>query len=146
MNQETCEEYLETIYKISNGSLKRAVHTGEIAKKIGVSPPTVTEVLPILEKKGYLSYKPYYGVQLTEDGLTLGKTIVRTHRILEVFLKKNFSMDLATMHEKACQMEHIFDSAMIDELCKKLGAPHKCPDGNNIPKCTKQSCPLENDF
>jgi DtxR family transcriptional regulator, Mn-dependent transcriptional regulator len=143
MNLETCEEYLETIYKISKGSLKKPAHTGEIAKKMGLSPPTVTEVLPILEKQGYLIYKPYYGVKLTEKGMKMGRNIVRTHRVLEVFLQQYFSMDLNTLHNKACQMEHIFDSKMIDEMCKRLGAPTKCPHGNDIPSCYKEHCPLE---
>ncbi|MFO7678279.1 MAG: metal-dependent transcriptional regulator [Thermoplasmatota archaeon] len=145
MNLETCEEYLETIYKISNGSVRKLVKTGEIAKKMGLSPPTVTEVLPILEKQGYLTYKPYYGIILTEKGMKMGRKIVRTHRILEVFLQEYFSMDLTTMHNKACQLEHIFDSAMINEMCKKLGAPTKCPHGNDIPTCTNKYCPLETD-
>ncbi len=146
MNRETREEYLETIYKISDGSTESSVRTGEIAKEMGLSPPTVTEILPQLEEQGYLNYKPYYGVTLTKKGLDVGMTIVRTHRVLEVFLKKYFSLPPEEMHQKACQMEHIFDIDMIDEMCKRMGAPTKCPHGNDIPGCKKDSCPLEGDL
>lgn len=145
MNQETCEEYLESIYILTNGSVKKIVKTGEIAKKMGLTPPTVTEVLPNLEKKGYLTYKPYYGIQLTKKGIKIGRSIVRTHRVLEVFLHQYFSMDLNTLHTKACQLEHIFDSKMIDEICKRLGAPTKCPHGNDIPSCYNKHCPVQGD-
>lgn len=142
MNKETCEEYLEAIYKLSGASCKSAVKTGEIAKEMGLSPPTVTEILPLLEKEGYLTYKPYYGVKLTEKGMIMGMGIVRKHRVLEVFLDRYFSLDTDDMHDKACQMEHIFDMDMIDEMCKRLGGPTECPHGNEIPGCNKESCPL----
>ena len=142
MNKETREEYLETIYKISGGSTEKSVHTGEIAKEMGLAPPSVTEVLPMLEESGYISYKPYYGVKLTEKGRKEGMQILRTHRVLEVFLERYFSLEPDAMHEKACQMEHIFDSDMIDEMCKRLGAPNKCPHGNEIPGCNKDNCPV----
>ncbi len=142
MNRETREEYLETIYKISGGSVDRPVHTGEIAKKMELSPPTVTEILPLLEKEGYLRYKPYHGVKLTQKGRHLGMTIVRNHRVLEVFLDQYFSISKDKIHEKACQMEHIFDKDMINEMCKRLGAPTKCPHGNDIPECDKENCPF----
>lgn len=143
MNPETIEEYLETIYKISNGSLKQPVRTLEIAKKMNLKPSTVTEALPILKKEGYLLYKPYYGVILTKKGKKMGRNIVRKHRVLEVFLEQYFSLDKNKMHDKACQMEHIFDSEMINKLCKELGAPNICPDGHRIPSCHKKNCPLE---
>ncbi|MGM0404630.1 MAG: metal-dependent transcriptional regulator [Thermoplasmatota archaeon] len=145
MNKETREEYLENIYKLSLEREKENVKTGEIADKMGLSPPTVTEVLPVLEEEGYIEYIPYYGVKLTEDGESLGKNIVRTHRVLEVFLKKYFSLDRDRLHEKACQMEHIFDEEMIDEMCKRLGAPEKCPHGKKIPPCDFEECPVEGD-
>ncbi len=145
MNQETREEYLETIYKISGGSTERSVRTGEIAKAMNLAPPSVTEILPLLEEEGYLVYKPYYGVKLTSKGLDIGMRIVRTHRVLEVFLDEYFDLDVEDMHEKACQMEHIFDKEMIDEMCKRLGAPTRCPHGNDIPACDKTECPVEGD-
>ncbi|MFO7792527.1 MAG: metal-dependent transcriptional regulator [Candidatus Saliniplasma sp.] len=145
MNKETREEYLENIYKLSLEREKEKVKTGEIADKMGLSPPTVTEVLPVLDEEGYIEYIPYYGVKLTEDGVNLGKNIVRTHRVLEVFLKRYFSLDQDQLHEKACQMEHIFDEEMIDEMCKRLGAPGRCPHGKKIPSCDFEECPVEGD-
>ncbi|MFW6142543.1 MAG: metal-dependent transcriptional regulator [Candidatus Saliniplasma sp.] len=145
MNRETSEEYLETIYKLSNGSTEESVRTGEIAKEMGFAPATVTEVLPKLEEEGYLVYRPYYGVTLTKKGLDLGMNVVRIHRVLEVFLERYFSLDSEQLHEKACLMEHIFDKDMIDEMCKRLGGPTECPHGNEIPSCRKKNCPLEGD-
>jgi DtxR family Mn-dependent transcriptional regulator len=142
MNQETREEYLETLYKLSKGPYN--IKTGQIAEFLEVSPSTVTEVLPTLEDEGYIEYLPYYGVKLTEKGLEEGKRIVRTHRILEVFLVRYFSMNNQELHEKACKMEHIFDEEMINIICEKMGAPDRCPHGNKIPACSKNECPIDN--
>ncbi len=147
MNKETIEEYLETIFKLTlqKGKDEENVKTGEIADHLGLSPPTVTEVLPVLEEMGYITYKPYYGVKLTEEGRNIGERIVRTHRVLEVFLDRYFSIDSGKIHEKACQMEHIFDIDMINEMCKRLDAPTKCPHGKPIPECHISKCPVKGD-
>ena len=122
---------------------KDKIKTGEIAENLDVSPPTVTEVLPLLEEEGYLEYIPYHGVKLTEKGHNEGKRIVRSHRVLEVFLKKYFTLDEDVLHEKACQMEHIFNEEMIDIICEELGQPKICPHGNEIPECEKDCCPAD---
>ncbi len=140
MNLETMEEYMEAIYKLADGSQEKKVKTGEIAAKMGISPPSVTEVLPTLEQEALINYEPYYGITLTEKGLEMGMNVVRKHRVLEVFLEEYFSLDKDEMHEKACKMEHIFSKEMIDEMCRRLGAPNKCPHGRDIPSCDKDNC------
>ncbi len=140
MKKETEEEYLETLYKLYKDSKEDKIKTGEIADHLGVSPPTVTEVLPMLEEKGYLEYIPYYGVKLSDKGHKEGERIVRSHRVLEVFLFRYFSLEHEILHEKACQLEHIFNSEMIDILCDKLGRPKRCPHGNEIPTCGQNCC------
>lgn len=146
MNKETREEYLETLYKLSiKNKGGRNIRTNEIAEMLNVSPSTVTEVLPILEKDGYAEYLPYYGVKLTEKGRELGKRIVRTHRLIEVFLNRFFTIDKKKLHKKACQLEHVFDLDMINEMCRRMGAPKRCPHGRKIPFCEIKKCPLDSD-
>lgn len=143
MNKNTREEYLETLYKLSKRKGGEMVKTGEIADAMGISPPSVTEVLSVLDEDGFIEYLPYKGARLTEKGREEGKRIVRTHRVLEVFLFEYFSLDKDEIHEKACEMEHIFDIEMIDVMCERLGAVAKCPHGKKIPSCEKEECPVE---
>ncbi|MEF8873398.1 MAG: metal-dependent transcriptional regulator [Candidatus Thermoplasmatota archaeon] len=145
MNQETREEYLEALYKISLKGQKHKIKTGEIAEKMGISAPSVTEVLHKLEEEGLIEYRPYHGVELTAKGRGEGKRIVRTHRVLEVFLDEFFSIPEKDIHDKACELEHIFDTDMVDEICERLGAPSACPHGNEIPDCGEQTCPIDGD-
>ncbi len=134
MNKETKEEYLETLYKLSLDSKSKKIKTGEIAEDLRVSSPSVTEVLPKLESEGYVVYRPYHGVELTEKGKKEGRRIVRTHRVLEVFLNDFFDIPDSKIHEKACELEHIFDRDMIDDLCDRMDDPDVCPHGGKIPE------------
>ncbi len=143
MNKETKEEYLETLYKLSMKNEGKKIKTGEIAEDLSVSSPSVTEILPKLEEEGYIVYRPYHGVELTDKGRKEGRRIVRTHRVLEVFLDEFFDISDDKMHEKACELEHIFDMEMIDEICERMGAPSSCPHGNKIPSCVAEDCPVE---
>ncbi len=143
MNEETKEEYLEALYKLSLSQERDKIKTGQIAKKMKISPPSVTEVLQKLEKESFIEYRPYYGVELTKKGREEGKRIVRIHRVLEVFLDEFFNIPEEEIHDKACELEHIFDMDMVDEICERLGAPSTCPHGKKIPECTSKSCPVE---
>lgn len=143
MNKETREEYLESLYKLAQKEKGEKIKTGQISDFLDIAPSTVTEILPILDEKGYIEYIPYYGVKLTEKGLEEGKRLVRSHRILEVFLERYFSLEKDKLHDKACKMEHIFDTDMIDTICERMGAPTKCPHGNVIPKCKRSECPVK---
>ncbi len=145
MNKETKEEYLEALYKISSEQEEDKIKTGQIAEMMGISSPSVTEVLSKLEKEELVEYRPYHGVKLTEKGKKEGERIVRIHRVLEVFLDEFFSIPNEDIHEKACELEHIFDMDMVDEICERLGAPTSCPHGNKIPSCRSRSCPIEQD-
>ncbi len=143
MNPETREEYLEALYKISLKEKKDRIKTGEIAEHMGISSPSVTEVLQKLEEEDLIEYRPYHGVELTEKGREEGKRIVRIHRVLEVFLDEFFNIPEEDIHAKACELEHIFDMDMVDDICKRLGAPSVCPHGKEIPKCGSERCPIE---
>lgn len=143
MKKETKEEYLETLYKLSLKNEGKKIKTGEIANDLNISSPSVTEVLPKLEEKDLIKYLPYQGVELTEKGEKEGCRILRTHRVLEVFLDEFFDIPEEEIHEKACELEHIFDMSMIDDICERLEDPKVCPHGGKIPSCDSEYCPIE---
>ncbi|MBW1784469.1 MAG: metal-dependent transcriptional regulator [Deltaproteobacteria bacterium] len=55
----TMENYLETIYTLGNE--KRAVRIKDIASRLGVKMPTVTNMLKTLNNRGLINYcrKPH---------------------------------------------------------------------------------------
>jgi Mn-dependent DtxR family transcriptional regulator len=78
------EDYLETIYKIRQ--VKKIVHLSDIAKELEVSRPSVTQMVQKLHRAGYVIYKPYVPVELTQKGERIGKKIAQRHAVLAEFL------------------------------------------------------------
>ena len=119
------QEYLETIYRLEeDGEVAR---TGEIARHLGVAPPSVTDMVQKLEKAGYVQYEPYKGVILTDRGRALGKRQLEKHRIMQAFLQEVCGMEHRAAHEAACDMEHTLPKELeawcAEFLRKKLGHP-----------------------
>ncbi len=122
---EQMEEYIETIYRLEQ--LGKAARTGEIAKQLGVAPPSVTDMLQKLEKAELVTYEPYKGVHLTDEGRAIGKRVLGRHRVMQAFLQEVCGMEHEQAHEAACDMEHFIpaelDSWMAAYLEKELGRP-----------------------
>ncbi len=119
------EEYLETIYRLEvDGVVAR---TGEVAKELGVAPPSVTDMLQKLEKAGLVDYEAYHGVVLTEKGREVGRRILGRHRIMQAFLQEVCGMGHRAAHDSACDMEHSIprelEAWMAAYLEKQLGRP-----------------------
>jgi DtxR family Mn-dependent transcriptional regulator len=127
------EEYLETIYKISQS--EKTVKTSRISKNLGITPASVSEMLKKLEKMDYVDYSQYKGVKLTENGLIVAKRITRKHRLLERFLHDILKLKDHFLHDQACEMEHSLSDDAERALCHVLDHPDKCPGDSVIPAC-----------
>jgi DtxR family transcriptional regulator, Mn-dependent transcriptional regulator len=126
------ENYLKAIYKISEREGKSA-NTNAISAAMNTTAASVTDMLKRLAEKGFINYEKYKGVTLTTEGERTATTLVRKHRIWEVFLcdKLNYSWD--ECHDLAEQLEHIQSADLIDRLDTYLGKPKFDPHGDPIP-------------
>lgn len=126
------EDYIKVIYHLGKGK-RTNVSTNAIAKRMKTKPSSVTDMIRKLSQKDLVHYIKYKGVSLTDDGTRVALTLVRKHRLWEVFLveKLNFSWD--EVHEVAEQLEHIKSEALVDQLDKYLGYPKVDPHGDPIP-------------
>ncbi len=119
------EEYIETIYRLETPD--KAARTGEVAKHLGVAPPSVTDMLQKLEKAGYVTYEPYKGVRLTPTGKEIGERVLGRHRIMQAFLQEVCGMEHKAAHEASCDMEHFIpkelDAWMAAYLEREMGKP-----------------------
>ena len=128
------EEYMEALYSLARNGNK--VGTGEIAERLRIAAPSVTEMLKKLEKKGYVDYSAYQGTSLTPEGRRIGEKIARKHRLLERFLHDVLHIRKEQVHAQACEMEHALSDEAEESLCRFLKHPDKCPDdGQIIPAC-----------
>jgi DtxR family Mn-dependent transcriptional regulator len=105
---------------------------------MNIAPPSVSDMLKKLASKKLISYEKYYGVKLTKSGETIALSLVRKHRLWEVFLtqKLNFAWD--EVHDIAEQLEHIKSDDLINRLEKYLGNPKYDPHGDPIPDAKGQ--------
>lgn len=102
MVSQGIEDYLESIYLLGD---EEPVGTKELAKELGVEPPSVSEMLQKLEEKNYIEYKKYSGATLTKRGKKIAQKISDTHRsIKELFKKLGVSEEKAELD--ACKVEH----------------------------------------
>lgn len=127
------ENYLKTIYHLTNAVDSDVCSTNAIAEKMDTKASSVTDMLKKLAEKDLIHYKKYQGVSLTEQGRLAAKMIVRKHRLWEVFLvdKLDFSWD--EVHDIAEQLEHIKSEKLINKLDDFLGNPTEDPHGDPIP-------------
>lgn len=132
MFSQSEENYIKSIYAISAESTK-AVSTTLIAKKMRTKASSVTDMVKKLSEKGVVNYKKYQGVYLTENGKKTALSIVRKHRLWEVFLVNKLDFSWDEVHEVAEQLEHIQSEKLIDKLDELLGYPSYDPHGDPIP-------------
>ncbi|MEM1321979.1 MAG: metal-dependent transcriptional regulator [Bacteroidota bacterium] len=128
----TEENYLKSIYKILSFDHKTA-STNAISKAIQTSAASVTDMLKRLAEKELIHYEKYKGVTLTVRGERIATSLIRKHRLWEVFLvdKLNFSWD--EVHDIAEELEHIKSNELINRLDNYLGHPKFDPHGDPIP-------------
>lgn len=129
MPSHTIEEYLETIYKLTE---RGPVRPARIAEALGVSGPTVTATLRRLGRDGFVT-RPDGLVALTEDGRRAALDVVRRHRVAERFLADILKLPWEDVHDEACRLEHALSPKVVAALETLLENPQTCPHGHPIP-------------
>ena len=113
-----------------NSSREFPIRLSEIAKIMGMKPPTVIEILKRLESKGLITREKGM-VILTDAGKESYNFITNCHRILETIFVDS-GIDL----EEACREVSAFDYMINSESAMKLsnfvGKPTACPHGKPI--------------
>lgn len=133
LSSESVEEYLEAIHSINEQG--RQAKNRDLAEKLNVSPPSVTQMIQRLAKEGLVEYEPYKGATLTGKGMALAEKVVRKHRLLERFLYDYLKLPMKRIHDEACRMEHSISDETAMALCKALDNPETSPDNLPIPEC-----------
>lgn len=126
------ENYLKTIYHLSLLS-PQGVSTNSIANSISSKASSVTDMAQKLAEKGLVTYKKYQGVTLTPQGKSAAISVIRKHRLWEVFLVEKLGFSWDEVHDIAEQLEHINSEKLTDKLDSFLGFPSEDPHGDPIP-------------
>jgi len=126
------EDYIKAIYHLGKEGSSN-VSTNTIAERMKTKPSSVTDMVKKLSKKGLVNYQKYKGSGLTEYGRKVALSIVRKHRLWEVFLVEKLDFSWDEVHDVAEQLEHIKSDELIDKLDRHLGYPRVDPHGDPIP-------------
>lgn len=126
----TKEDYLKILFEL--GGRTEQVPNKEIANRLSISPPTVTEMMNSLVKAGWVVYTPYKGSKLTQEGTDYAKKLIRKHRLWEVFLVKHLGFNINEVHPEAELLEHSTSAELADRLESYLEFPEYCPHGGAI--------------
>jgi Mn-dependent DtxR family transcriptional regulator len=78
------EDYLEAIYHLNEE--KGYISTADISDRLGVKPPTVSDMVSRLTSKGYLRHERYRGMTLTREGEKLARSVIKRHSVISEFL------------------------------------------------------------
>lgn len=105
------EDYLEAIAELC--AREGHAHSKEIAEKLNVKMPSVTEALRQLVEMGYIVYNTHYPVELTPEGRAVAEEIVRRHQILKRFFTDILGLDPVKAAATACNVEHMVDEDTI---------------------------------
>src|SRR5215471_3632069 len=125
------EDYLKALYLLRGD--ERPVPTRELAQRLGISSPSVSEMVTRLTTQGLVEHDRYRGQQLTKEGRKVALELVRHHRLLEMFLVQVLGYRWDEVHDEAERLEHVISERMEQRIFDLLGRPELDPHGHAIP-------------
>jgi DtxR family transcriptional regulator, Mn-dependent transcriptional regulator len=123
-------DYLKAIWEIAGSGV---ASTKDVAGRLSIAPPSVTNMFVRLQEMGLVDYERYRGVSLTVRGREEALRLVRRHRLIETLLVEHLGYSWEEVHEEAESLEHAVSDAFTERLAEFLGHPDQDPHGDPIP-------------
>jgi DtxR family transcriptional regulator, Mn-dependent transcriptional regulator len=136
------QDYLKALYQLHGD--QRPVPTRDLAQRLGISSPSVSEMVTRLTAQGLVEHDRYRGQQLTRDGRKVALELVRHHRLLEMFLVQVLGYSWDEVHDEAERLEHVISERMEQRIFELLGRPELDPHGHAIPTLGGKVRPVSN--
>lgn len=125
------EDYLKTIYHLTTRG--EVVTTGQLARELGVSSPSVSAMVKRLEDGELVDRPDPRSLRLTDTGERAALRVVRRHRLLETFLFRAAGVPWDEVHAEAELLEHALSERLEGRIDAALGHPTRDPHGDPIP-------------
>jgi len=123
-------DYLKAIWEVAGSGV---ASTKEVAERLSIAPPSVTNMFVRLQEMGLAEYERYRGASLTERGRGEALRLVRRHRLIETFLLEHLGYSWEEVHEEAERLEHAVSDGFTERLAEFLDHPDHDPHGGPIP-------------
>lgn len=127
----TEENYLKAMFNLSQETGE--VFVNDLSKELDIKMPSVTSMVKRLASKNLVNYQSYKPLTLTDEGEKLALSIIRKHRLTEMFLVEKMGFGWEEVHEVAEQIEHIHSPKFFAKMDEMLGYPTVDPHGSPIP-------------
>jgi len=125
------EDYLKTIYKLSEGD--ETVSTQALAARLNVAPPSATAMMKKLAAMKLVRHEKYRGVELTPAGEKIALEVIRHHRLIETYLAEVLGVAWDKVHDEAERLEHVLSEEVEAKMAAALNHPLRDPHGAPIP-------------
>jgi len=129
---EAIEDYAKAIYALARRG-DGVASTNALAERLGVTPASVSAMVKKLAERGLAEHVPYKGVALTREGEQVALSVLRHHRLLELYLAEHLGVPWDRVHEEAEALEHVISEDLQARIAEKLGNPTHDPHGDPIP-------------
>src|ERR687894_1223842 len=117
-------DYVKAIWEVAGSGV---ASTKEVAERLSIAPPSVTNMFVRLQEMGLTEYERYRGASLTERGREEALRLVRRHRLIETFLLEHLGYSWEEVHEEAERLEHAVSDGFTERLAGILGPPDPDP-------------------
>jgi len=108
------EDYLEAIFEIEK--TKKNVRVKDVARKLGVTMPSVNGALKNLEAKGLITHEKYEYIELTRLGVQQASRVASRHKMIFFFLRDILNVDEKTAQMDACKIEHVLSRNTVNKM------------------------------
>ncbi|MBO4320988.1 MAG: metal-dependent transcriptional regulator [Treponema sp.] len=123
---ESGEDYLEAILMLQKENGK--VRSIDVARRLGVSKPSVSRAMGILVSHGYLTISQTGNLELTEKGQETAHEVFGRHILLTDFLMTITGVGYDQAEKNACKIEHDIDDDVKEGIIKWMIKNTDCAD------------------
>lgn len=99
---------------------RRIVRTKHLARRLGVTSPSVNAFVKELALRGLVKHEPYGPVELTPRGRREAESIYSRHAVLYRFFARTLGLPEDVSEANACGIEHHVDAASLKRLTRFL--------------------------
>ncbi len=126
------ENFLKSIYQLKHDFGAKA-SSSNVASQLNISHAAVTDMAKKLSARGFIIYRKYKEISLTQAGTERALSIIRRHRLWETFLSHVLSLQPDDVHKEAEMLEHQTSDYLLQKIDEYLEFPRFDPHGDPIP-------------
>ena len=127
---ESQQDYLKIVLDLINE--KKVARVKEIARRKGVSMPSVTGAMQKLARDNYVQYSVREFVELTPRGISAAHRLSSKNTFLRNFLVDVLGIDSDVAEKEACDLEHHLSITTLDRLILLYQFLYECKKNDHL--------------